>query len=238
MNTLKKMTKLAVVVIITGTAIITGCEEDKSRTDLDKFFDEHPYISDPRENADQSLVMDPESAQVTFVGKQVTFYCSGGTPPYQWTVVNSARGTITSATGTQTPSPAGIYSAVYKTTIVADNTVVAYDQNHNAAIADIVGVPPTFTITPSTDTILVPTNDLGAVVPAGVTVNLRATGGAQPYGTWMSSADSIGTVAAIDNSSAVFTYSTSGAYGSCLVSLTDADGKIVTAEMIISIITE
>jgi hypothetical protein len=148
--------------------LLVGCEsdEDTSGDELDNYFEDHPYISDPRTSPNGIITLSPANASVTFIGQTVIFTAVGGKSPYSWDVVNSS-GTIGVRADNQ-----GIYTAQ----VLQPNTVICFDSAGNTAVAQIGAA--------STNT---PVNTLSVSPPAaslaafGSSVTFTAAGGTPPY---------------------------------------------------------
>jgi hypothetical protein len=152
--------RLSLVLALFG--VIAGCENsDPETTDLDAYFANNPYVTDPRtEGSASTMSISPSSTNVTFVGQTVQFNAAGGSGSYTWDVANTAKGSVTQ-------------SGLYKVTLVEANSVIVYDADGNSAVGSItVGTPATLTITQSPS---------GAIENDGDTVTLTAINGTAPY---------------------------------------------------------
>lgn len=146
---------------------LAGCggdDDDPNTSELDSYFEDHPYVSDPRNGGGKAVSISPNSAIVNTIGGKAVFSVSGGTPPYRWDVSNGAVG---SAEGSG--SELGVYTA----TLVGNNYVIVYDQDGNAAYAQITGTMGTLTISPNP----------ASVLSGGDLLVFKVTGGTPPY-TW------------------------------------------------------
>jgi hypothetical protein len=116
---------------------LTACNDDDkdASSDLDGYFESHPYVSDPRSSPTKTKIVSisPESATVNSVGTRVLFTASGGSAPYHWDRSNPTLGTIVASGEAQ-----GIYTA----SAIGANDVIVYDQAGNAALARISGTAP------------------------------------------------------------------------------------------------
>jgi hypothetical protein len=130
-------------------------------SELDNYFVNHPYVSDPRDGGSGVVSITPDSAVVNTVGGRAVFAFNGGTAPYTWDVADSSKGTI-SGSGAQ-----GVYTA----TVVGNNDVIAYDREGHAAIAKITGSSSALAISASPSSLA--TNGSMAII--------KATGGVAPY---------------------------------------------------------
>lgn len=120
----------SVGLMVLGLQIPSGCDDGVGDTsELDNYFANHPYVSDPRDGGNSIVTLTPNSAVVNTVGGRAVFAFNGGTAPYTWDVSDTSKGTI-SGSGAQ-----GVYTA----TAIGANNVIAYDRNGNAAIATISG---------------------------------------------------------------------------------------------------
>jgi hypothetical protein len=186
---IRGLLSLMVVAILTlvPSWLMMGCEnEDSPHTgDLDSYFEDHPFLSDPRDPTSPRVVsISPESASVSFPGQQISFTASGGTPPYGWETANTENGTVAALSGAK--------AAVYTTILVAPNDVIAYDQNGYAAVATING--PTTT--------LLATADPGELDVDNALSVLTASGGVPPY-TWTVGDTALGEIRAPNVGSSV-----------------------------------
>ena len=158
---------LAVSMVAMLAMLPAGCNDDNPNTsDLDGYFENHPYVSDPRSSPTRVVSIAPESATLNAVGARAVFTATGGTLPYSWDVANGSVGSI---------SPSGGSEAVYTAAAVGVNDVIVSDRDGNAAIAHISGT------TASVADLVVSAN------PAILTTNnalsvLTVTGGTPPYG--------------------------------------------------------
>lgn len=162
-----------------GLALLTacflaGCEDSPNMgTELDSYFDTHPYVSDPRTDPNPPVIaITPTSASLNQIGLSAVFRAMGGEGPYTWDVANS-RGSLTVDAWS---------SATYTCNEVGDNNVIVYDRQGHAAIAYITGsvtnttpepVPPD-ALTVGPETTLSGNGDLAV---------LTVSGGVPPY-TW------------------------------------------------------
>ena len=156
------------IVAMLAASALTGCESEDSPStgQLDGWFAQNPYVTDPRTSTHpRAITITPASATITFVGQQQTFQASGGTGPYSWDVADNAVGSIAVLSDSR--------YALYTASVVNPNSVICYDSQGQAGLAEITG----------------PTDPLVAVAnPSEITqINgrsiLTATGGTPPY-TW------------------------------------------------------
>ena len=160
---------LAASMVAMLAVLPAGCNNSDSpdTSDLNGYFESHPYVSDPRSNPTRVVNVAPVSATLNVVSARAVFTVTGGTAPYGWDVADSSIGSI---------SPSGDSEAVYTAVSVGANDVIVHDRNGNAAIAEISGTAATtstlsITATPST---LATDNALSV---------LKVTGGSAPF-TW------------------------------------------------------
>jgi len=145
-----------------------GCNDDNPNTsDLDGYFENNPYVSDPRSTPTRVVSIAPESATLNTVGARAVFTATGGTSPYKWDVANGSVGSI---------SPSGGSEAIYTATSIGANDVIVSDRNGNAAIAHISGT------TVAVADLVVSANPATLTTDLALSV-LTVTGGTAPY-TW------------------------------------------------------
>lgn len=147
---------------------LTACEDEDSpdTSELDNWFAQHPYVSDPRSGTSvRDITVSPSAATITHAGQQINFRAVGGKPPYTWAVSVPARGTIAALSST--------YEAIYTVTLVDDNDIIVYDSRGQAGVASVSGESSALVATANPDTI---------TQPGGRSI-LTATGGIPPY-TW------------------------------------------------------
>ncbi|MFH0878760.1 MAG: hypothetical protein V2A34_03520 [Lentisphaerota bacterium] len=183
-----------------------GCEENSAPdTDgIDSYFDEHPFVSDPRVFGPSDVSISPTVAAVTFVGEEVSFMGNGGDGPYHWDVANTHAGSVIVR---------GWSQCIYKAKAIEANDVIVYDTHGHAAIAKISAGSSTNTPVTPTPT---PTPTPLAVSPTGATLNdfgdsvlLSASGGTPPY-AWSVANLGLGNVNSSSGSTVVYTRSFSG----------------------------
>lgn len=150
-------------VMAAAMMIVAGCgDDDPDTSELDSYFADHPYVSDPRSGSTSTVSVSPDSATVNAVGGRVVFTASGGNAPYHWDVSNGGIGSI-AGSGAQ-----GIYTA----SAIGDNDIIVYDQDGNCALARITGnEPDAMSISASPQT----------VEANGSYSVLSVTGGTPPY---------------------------------------------------------
>jgi hypothetical protein len=211
MNT-RRLLSLLVIAILTlvPSFLLTGCEDEDSPDtgDLDSYFADHPYVSDPRNSEFPRLVsISPSSALISFVGEQVAFTASGGRGEYTWDVGDGSKGSINRTGGD---------AATYTASVVGPNDVIVYDSEGNAAVATING-PSTVLVATANPTELAADGDV-AVVTAG--------GGIPPY-TWDVGDIALGFVSPSTGSSTVYTRS-APVSGDNTVTVHDSSGNTYT----------
>ncbi|MEI8350716.1 MAG: hypothetical protein WCG36_00240 [bacterium] len=119
----------ALGLFVLTSLILTGCDSGTGDTsELDNYFANHPYVSDPRTGG-SVVALTPASAELDTVGAQAVFAFNGGTAPYTWDVADASKGSV-SGSGAQ-----GVYTVI----AVGANNVIAYDRDGHAAIATISG---------------------------------------------------------------------------------------------------
>ena len=190
---MRRLLSLLVIAFLTlvPSFLLTGCEstgEDSPDTKgLDSYFDDHPYLSDPRGGKFPRIVsISPEVAEITFPGQQVVFTASGGRKNYVWDTADHSQGIVSVRPGTE--------AAVYIATVVGPNDVIVYDQDGHAAIGNING--------PSTP--LVATANPSELDNDGDVSVVTAGGGIPPY-NWSVGDIGAGTVNPPTGNSTVYT---------------------------------
>ena len=174
------MRKYGKMMLLLATAawaglFLAGCggdDDDPNTSELDGYFEDHPYVSDPRISHGSAVTISPRGATANAVGEVVIFAASGGTPPYHWDVSDGAVGT---AAGDD--DGIGRYTA----RTIGNNYVIVYDQDGNADFATISGTNAPLAITPNPAEV---TNDWDLVV-------LEVSGGSPTY-TWTVMDDHLG----------------------------------------------
>ena len=190
MNTRRLLSLLVIAVLtLVPSFLLTGCESDDSpdTNNLDSYFEQHPYVSDPRGETTPRIVnIAPEVVDVSFAGQQVTFTAFGGQDPYVWDTADHGNGTVQAQPNTA--------SAVYTASAVGPNDVIVYDQNGRAAIATINGptMPLLAVANPSTLTV------------DGALATVTASGGVPPY-SWDTGDHALGVVSPLVGGSVVYT---------------------------------
>ena len=161
------MSIAALVAILASVFIFTqGCEDDADTggTALDNYFNDNPYVSDPRDSS-SNLSIDPESVSITTTNETILFTVQGGNGNYSWGVSMPDNGKITPQRGNDD-------QAIYTANELKKNNVIVYDGDGEAAIAEITYSPSALSITPTS-----------VSMANGDTVTFMGSGGAEPY-TW------------------------------------------------------
>jgi len=200
----------ALLLLTAVCAWFVGCEDEPSLSDVDQYFADHPYISDPRADpTSPGLDIEPQNATVSTIGEEILFTVDGGASPFSWAVATPANGTV------------GVLGndrqAIYTSLSLKANNVIVSDRDGRAAIADINGTTVALSITPTSVTI-------GTGV--GESANFFATGGVPPY-DWKTVIPSLGAMVVIDSNTA--RYSSLGGAGTNTVVLVDQAGTLTKA---------
>jgi len=192
-----------------ASVVPVGCDSGTGdSSELDNYFANHPYVSDPRDGVSSLVSITPNSAVVNTAKGRAVFTFNGGTAPYTWDVADSSKGTI-SGSGAQ-----GVYTA----TVVGNNDVIAYDREGHAAIAKITGSSSDLAISAS----------LSSLATNGSMAIIKATGGVAPY-IWSVSNPLKGELDTTTGSSVVYSRKLPGDN-----SVTVKDNIGMTAKMVIS----
>ena len=148
--------------------MIPGCEDDPSLSALDRYFEDNPFITDPRTDPSASdLELSPSSATAEYINQEILFRVVGGQPPYNWDTSVGASGSVDDKDDDGT-------LAIYKVIQLTENEVIVADARGLAAIASIEIASITLAIAPTSVSI---------PKAGGDTVVFTATGGSPPY-TW------------------------------------------------------
>ncbi len=141
------------------TAILCGggCEDEPETSELDLFFAQHPFITDPRNDVTRKLDVAPQDATVTYPGQKIAFTVLGGKKDYRWAVAIPGRGTIHST---------GPNQAIYTVLIVAPNTVIAYDDDGRTGISEIKASTSSLTASASPSSLAV-NGDMAVITVSG-----------------------------------------------------------------------
>jgi len=173
---------------------LAGCEPGggSPNTDgVDSYFDEHPFVSDPRlPGAPSDVWVTPDSGTIANVGDIIVFTAHGGEKPYTWGAANN-NGSLENLgeKGEQ-----GLYTAKG----LGDNTVIVYDSNGHAALAYV-------TVSSSALGVLPTSATLNA---NGDTVTFTASGGLPPYNWTLLNGN--GSLSASAGSTVVYTRNLTG----------------------------
>ena len=185
-----------------------GCDSGTGDdSELDNYFANHPYVSDPRDGGSGVVSITPDSAVVNTVGGRAVFAFNGGTAPYTWDVADSSKGTV-SGSGAQ-----GVYTA----TVVGNNDVIAYDREGRAAIAKITG-----SSGGSSGGDLAISASPSTLDSYGSMAVIKATGGVEPY-SWAVADGLKGGFVGPDTTGSSVVYSRNAA-GDNAVTVTDSTG--------------
>lgn len=186
----------------------SGCDNGVGDTsELDNYFENHPYVSDPRDGGETVLAISPDSAVVNAVGGRAVFRVNGGTSPYTWDVSDSSKGSI-AGNGD---------NAVYTANTVGANDVVVYDRNGYAAIASVSGSSGG----DSEGAELAVSASASTLESNGSMSVLKATGGTAPYSWSVASPSKGGFVDADTGATVVYVRN---AAGDNAVTVTDNTG--------------
>ncbi len=197
----------ALVLLSSSLVFLFGCEGTDSppHDDLEQYFANNPYASDPRGQTINPVKVSPSTATVQAVGQQVVITARGGAGPYTWDVSIPANGTISTSSNWR--------QAVYTATTLNLNSVIVYDRKGHAAIA---------TIRPPTGQQLSINASPGTIEVDGGTSVLDASGGVPPYNWTVSNADR-GVISATTGNSVVYTRVS---HGNNSVQLVDQNGTV------------
>lgn len=206
----KYFLRLSTILMAAAIAFLVGCEggDDPGDSNLDAYFANRPYLSDPRGNAENPVAISPESEFITVAGEQIAFRAGGGTGPYTWDVAVPANGNIDASANWRV--------GVYRSTTLSGNSVIVYDRNGYAAVAtvSVSGEIDDLTATASPD----------ALGTDGEKASLSATGGVPPY-SWLVDDIALGNIDATSGNSVLYTRYNAGDNG---VRVTDQRGENVT----------
>ncbi|MBP7828878.1 MAG: hypothetical protein KA248_03055 [Kiritimatiellae bacterium] len=193
---------MAALAIVAGPGCETDDHVDSSR--VGDYFEDNPYTSLARPEADRYLRITPAEAEVTFIGQTVRFQVDGGTPPFDWTVALPAVGSIGSPRENE---------AIYTASAVEPNNVLVFDASGRSGVAAINGglEPDTLTVSADPDTLLL---DGGRAV-------VNVTGGVAPY-RWSVQSGALGYLDRTSGESVVYTRSSAGDNS---VRVTDSQGS-------------
>lgn len=209
MNNLKRVRQaLFVGFMACVTILFMGCDDGVGDTsELDNYFANHPFVTDPRSGGGDVVTITPSSATVDAVGGRAVFSFNGGTAPFTWDVANSGMGTI-SGSGNQ-----GVYTAK----AIGNNDVICYDRDGHAAIAKITG-----SSSGSSGAALSVSASSSKLESNGSMAVLTASGGKPPY-SWSVALGLLGAFEG-DNTGTSVVYVRNGA-GDNAVTVTDSVGS-------------
>lgn len=120
---------LGMLGLLAASFLPGGCD-DPNTSELDGYFESHPFVNDPRSSSPSVVSINPSSATIASIGSRVVFRAAGGSGGYTWDVSTPSRGSITPSGGSQ---------AIYVALSVGANDVIVYDRSGHAAIAYISG---------------------------------------------------------------------------------------------------
>lgn len=195
--------------LLSAAFIFSGCEggDDPGAGDLDSYFANNPFVSDPRGSSENPVSISPQSEFVDSAGQQIAFRAAGGTGPYTWDVAVPANGSVNAS--------ANWRMGVYTANKVSENSVIVYDRNGYAAIASI-GVSAPDDLTASAAPATLSADGDKAVV--------SASGGRAPY-TWSVQDVALGNIDTTSGASVLYTRYNAGDNG---VRVTDQNGDSVS----------
>ncbi|MDI6775054.1 MAG: hypothetical protein QME60_06635 [Verrucomicrobiota bacterium] len=211
MKRIRKCALLLLPLAVLGSLFVAcpGCEDEPDDGDLDQYFEDHPYVSDPRHSGTRIVVtISPAFTNVVDIGDQILFTASGGRLPYTWVVLG----------GSGTLERRGNYQALYTAAAVAPRTILVHDANGDAAIATIGGSP--LTIQPSG------TNIVNQGDAAGGTQTFNVYGGSGGY-LWVVSDQTKGTLNTDSGSTVQYTGNTNDVTGINIITVYDSKNNQV-----------
>ncbi len=156
-----------------------------------------------RDVADENLAIAPTAATIAANGGRQVFEASGGSPPYEWSVANGARGRVDIQHETR--------RALYTRLAAGDNTVIVRDRRTLVAIA---------TLTQPELTGLSISANPATLANNGDKAVLTASGGTPPY-TWAVHDDALGGLNTTTGSNVVYTRNN---VGNNVIHCTDVNG--------------
>lgn len=200
--------------VMLAAQVPVGCDSGTGDSpELDNYFANHPFVTDPRAGGSSIVTLSPASAVVDTVGGKAVFAFNGGTAPYTWDVSDPSKGNV-AGSGAQ-----GVYTA----TAIGANNVIAYDREGHAAIATISGSAGGGDSTP----LAVGASPSVLAVDEAKAV-ITATGGIPPY-SWTLSSSPKGLLDSSTGASVIYTRTSSGDNA---VTVTDSTG--IKASVIIN----
>ncbi|MCF7838450.1 MAG: hypothetical protein K9N49_07445 [Candidatus Marinimicrobia bacterium] len=158
-----------------GLALWAGCDDKPSTSNLDDAFLDGPGTeADPRTNNITALLsVAPASVQAAQVGQKFAFKAMGGKGPYRWEVSDRRAGRV---------RVEGWSAAVYEVLRLAPNSVIVYDSQGHAGVAQVtVGEDPDPPDPPDPAAPLALAADPGTLSGNGDLSLLTASGGSPPY---------------------------------------------------------
>lgn len=137
---------LQIVGVALFLAVGPGCDtSDPNTSGTDNYFDQNPFGSQPRDPVQPGiLTITPNQATVTFIGQQVNFRVTDGTPPYTWSVALDTVGSVSPVSGSQT---------IYTAAEVSANSVIVHDSKGQSAVANISASAVAMTVAPAETTL-------------------------------------------------------------------------------------
>ncbi len=160
------MLVLALGALLTGA--LTGCDGGGGvdTQGVNDYFAANPVVSDPRlPSAPSDVTVTPTSGNIANIGDVLVFTVHGGEKPWTWGAAND-NGTV------QNLGEKG-EQGQYTATVIGPNTVIVYDSNGHAALAEVTVSSSALAITPAS----------GTLTTNGATATFIASGGLPPY-TW------------------------------------------------------
>jgi hypothetical protein len=154
------MISSGLLAVLTGIAVLVGCEGDKPDTSAaDGFFSDNPFNATGR--SAPTMRINPVVANAVTVGQIIDFAVLGGEGPYQWRIASKVGGHLRIVDDKQ---------AKYDVKALLDNSVIVRDRNNAVAVAYVQGEQG-LSILPTT----------ASIEKDGGTVQFRAKGGQPPY---------------------------------------------------------
>jgi hypothetical protein len=191
----------------------SGCEgtTDEDNSGVDAYLAAHPYASASRdEPLPPELTISPAQATASIIGQKIAFTAGGGDGAFHWGVSDSIDGKVESS---------GANSALYTCLQVGNNDVIVQDDSGHYAVARILPVADTMTISPAS----------ASLAGGALHVSFAVSGGTPPY-SWTSGNTALGAVTYSTSSSYLADYTAvSGAYGQNVVMVIDTEGRRASA---------
>jgi hypothetical protein len=147
-ETMKKLVlQISVVGLMVAAAffMFAACNGAPDTAEVDDYFSSYPYVSLSRPGSSGNLLqIAPAGASVEHNGDRINLVASGGTPPYRWSVDQTARGTLEKVSG---------WEAIYQRDLVGNNIVILTDADGQEAYCLITQGGGDLQILPSTVTL-------------------------------------------------------------------------------------